>query len=250
VTTLERLKTQGQRLFAARSFVPIAILPLVLLAMPEAWRARASNSEATASVWLAVSFALGLAGLLVRGAALAFAPEGTSSRDTHRLRAPSLNTTGMYSIVRNPLYLGNGLMWLGAVASLGLWWLALLTALLYWLYIERVILVEESFLEGQFGQEFTEWAQRTPAFVPNPSSWRPATGPFSFRRLSSEHNGLLGFVVTVTVLSLGVDVIAGGRSFSDWRTDHGMLIAILAGAVMLSVVALMLKRRSRDKQGT
>ncbi len=160
--------------------------------MPEAWRVRSSTSTATSDVWFVVSFALGLTGLFIRAAALAFAPEGTSSRDTHQLRAPSLNTTGMYSIVRNPLYVGNALLWLGAVASLGLWWLVALTALLYWLYIERVILVEEGFLEGQFGRQFTEWASGTPAFVPNPSSWRPASGTFSWRRLSSEHNGLLG----------------------------------------------------------
>ena len=70
--------------------------------------------------WLVASVAIGLAGLAVRAVAVAYAPDGTSSRDTHRMRAPSLNTTGLYSVVRNPLYLGNGLMWLGAVASLGL----------------------------------------------------------------------------------------------------------------------------------
>jgi protein-S-isoprenylcysteine O-methyltransferase Ste14 len=245
VTTLERLRSQGQRLFAARSFVPIAILPLAVLAMPEAWRVRASGSAVSSSIWLAVSLVLGAAGLAIRAAALAFAAEGTSSRDTHRLRAPSLTTTGMYSIARNPLYLGNALMWVGAVASLGLWWLVVITALLYWLYIERVILVEEVFLQDQFGPAFSEWAKRTPAFVPKLSAWSPATGAFSWRRLSSEHNGVLGFLFSVTLFSAGVEVLFGRRPLADWRADHWALIATLVAAVALSVAAVILKRVTR-----
>jgi protein-S-isoprenylcysteine O-methyltransferase Ste14 len=245
VTTLERLKWQGQRLFAARSIVPLAILPLVALAMPEAWRVRSATNPATSAVWLAVAVALGAIGLIVRAAALAFAPEGTSSRDTHQLRAPSLNTTGMYSIVRNPLYVGNALMWLGAVASLGLWWLVALTALLYWLYIERVILVEEGFLEGEFREQFIEWAKHTPAFVPNVGGWRPAAGLFSWKRLSNEHNGLLGFFATLTVLSLAVEVVTGGRPFAEWRASHPGLIAALFASLGLSVVLVTSKRLAR-----
>ena len=222
------------------------MLPLVFLAMPEAWRVRSSSSSAITQAWFAVAVLLGLSGIGLRAAALAFAPDGTSSRDTHRLRAPSLNTTGMYSIVRNPLYVGNALMWIGAVASLGLWWLVALTALLYWLYIERVILVEEGFLEGQFGPEFTDWASRTPAFVPNPSAWRPAIGAFSWRRLSSEHNGLLGFVLAMVVFSVGVEVIAGRRTFTEWRMAHSLLIAMLLGSAALSTVLVVSKRLARS----
>jgi protein-S-isoprenylcysteine O-methyltransferase Ste14 len=223
---------------------------LIVLAMPAAWRMQSSTSAAASRAWLAVSFAAGFIGILIRAAALAFAPEGTSSRDTHQLRAPSLNTTGMYSIVRNPLYLGNALLWLGAVASLGLWWLVVLIALLYWLYIERVILVEESFLEREFGRQFTDWAAETPAFVPNPALWRPAVGRFSWRRLSTEHNGLLGFVAAVTLFSVGVEVIVGQRPFSAWRADHSVLIAMLVGALALSAAAILLKlRRGTARSG-
>ena len=221
------------------------MLPLVILAMPEAWRVR-SASETIANAWLAVAVVLGLAGLAIRASALAFAPEGTSSRDTHQLRAPSLNTTGTYSIVRNPLYLGNGLMWGGAVASLGLWWLVAITALVYWLYIERVILVEETFLESQFGGEFTAWAARTPAFLPWPSAWRPPAGTFSWRRLSSEHNGLLGFLFSVALFSLAVEVLIGNRPLASWRSDHAILVAALIGALLLSILLVGIKRVTRN----
>lgn len=213
--------------------------------MPEAWRMHSSRSPELSRLWLIAALGIGSFGLIIRAAAVAFAPEGTSSRDTHQLRAPSLNTTGMYSVVRNPLYLGNALMWLGAVASLGLWWLVALTAALYWLYIERVILVEESFLETEFGRAFNEWADRTPAFVPNLSCWRPASSTLSWRRVSAEHNGLLGFLLAVSLFSLGVEVIVGRRAWSDWQADHWMMVAALATALTLSVVLVIAKRVTR-----
>ncbi|MGB8874133.1 MAG: hypothetical protein WCC75_12145, partial [Desulfobaccales bacterium] len=40
-------------------------------------------------------------------------PRGTSGRNTQGQVAETLNTTGIYSLVRNPLYLGNFLIWLG-----------------------------------------------------------------------------------------------------------------------------------------
>src|SRR3954463_3031218 len=98
----------GHRFFKSRSLVPFSLLPVAILALPEASRvsARLGDSGNLAVQWLSLSVAF--AGLLVRCAAVAHAPDGTSSRNTRALLAPSLNTTGVYSIVRHPLYLGAG----------------------------------------------------------------------------------------------------------------------------------------------
>jgi protein-S-isoprenylcysteine O-methyltransferase Ste14 len=242
VTTIDRLKAQGQRLFAARSVVPLALLPIIAVALPEAWRVASTHSPLVCRIWISASLMAGFAGLTLRVMAVAFAPDGASSRDTHQLRATSLTTTGVYSVVRNPLYLGNALMWLGAVGSLRLWWLVLVTALLYWLYIERVIVVEETFLERTFGERFSDWASRTPAFVPNVSLWRRPAGAFSWRRLATEHNGLLGFLATVAMLRIAVDVVVGGRTWSEWRVEHTGLLGLLGAALVLSLVLIALKR--------
>ena len=185
MTLTERLAQQGRRLFAFRSVVPLLLLPVVVLAMPASWQAEAWLGPTGALVvqWLAVGIAC--AGVLLRCAAVGFAPDGTSSRDTHRLRAPALNTTGMYSVVRHPLYLGNALMWIGVAMSLRVWWLVVIVALVYWIYIERVMLVEEAFLRQTFGVTFEAWAVRTPAFVPRFSRWTRPTGSFSWKRLAA-----------------------------------------------------------------
>ncbi|MFA5907825.1 MAG: isoprenylcysteine carboxylmethyltransferase family protein [Vicinamibacterales bacterium] len=239
----ERLSSQGRRLFASRSVVPLVLLPVVLLAMPESWRVEAWLGPTWTLVvqWLALSVAF--AGVAVRCTAVGFAPDGTSSRDTHRLRAPALNSTGMYSIVRHPLYLGSGLMWVGAAMSLRVWWLVVIVALVYWLYIERVMLVEEAFLRQTFRETFDAWAARTPAFVPRPSQWKSPAGPFLWKRVLSEHNGLLGVAVVIPLLEFLEDQQHGGESLAMWSRDHFDLVILLVAGVVISSISTIVRRR-------
>src|SRR6185436_2479596 len=232
----------GHRLFKSRSLVPLVLLPVVVLALPESARlaVRLGDSGTLDVEWLALSIAF--AGLLVRCAAIAYAPDGTSSRDTRALRSSSLNTTGMYSIVRHPLYLGAGLMWIGIATSLRVWWLVAIVALAYWLYVERLMIVEEAFLTDQFPVEFSRWASRTRAFLPRPSDWVPSTGPFQFKRLSSEHNALLTIGVAFPLLQYLANLFGPGLSWHDWHARHGGLMTLFDITVAISVLCILLRR--------
>ena len=244
MTLADRLREDGRRLFESRSVIPIVILPLLVLALPESWRAEEALGERGSALveWLA--FAVAFAGLAVRCVTVAFAPEGTSSRDTRAFRAPSLNTTGAYSLVRHPLYLGAGLMWVGVATSLRVWWFALLVALMYWIYVERLMLTEEAFLDGQFGEQFRRWAAQTPAFLPSLSGWRPATGEIQWRRLLSEHNGLLGLSFAFLIMQVLEDQLFEREPWPAWYADHANLVVLLGLAVAISLVAIVIRRRT------
>ena len=243
MTLTDRLAQQGRRLFAFRSVVPLVLLPVVVLAMPESWQAEAwlGPAGALAVQWLAIGVAC--TGVVIRCAAVGFAPDGTSSRDTHRLRAPALNTTGMYSVVRHPLYLGNALMWLGVAMSSRVWWLVLIVALVYWIYIERVMLVEEAFLRQTFGATFEAWAVGTPAFVPRFSHWAPSTELFIWKRVLSEYNGLLSLALVIPLLEFLEDQQHGGESLAVWSREHRDLVILLAAGLVVSGVSMVLRRR-------
>ena len=73
-----------------------------------------------------------------------------------------------------------------------------IVALAYGLYVERLMIVEEAFLADHFPAEFPRWASRTRAFLPRLSDWIPSTGPLQYKRVSSEHNGLLTIAVAFT----------------------------------------------------
>jgi len=51
----------------------------------------------------------------------------------------------MYSMVRNPLYLGNFFMGLAPVLFMHTWWLCVIYVLAFILYYERIIVKEEAF---------------------------------------------------------------------------------------------------------
>ena len=51
-------------------------------------------------------------GEAIRIFTVAYTPAGTSGRNTKQQLADTLNTTGIYSLLRHPLYLGNFFMFL------------------------------------------------------------------------------------------------------------------------------------------
>lgn len=135
-------------------------------------------------------------GLVVRAAVVGYAPVGTSGRNTKTgQRADVLNTTGMYSLVRHPLYLANFLMWIGVSLYCMLWWLTALFALIFWLYYERIMYAEEEFLRRRFGEAYLQWADRTPAFIPKLGPWVKPELSFSPRSvLRREYPGLFATI--------------------------------------------------------
>ena len=242
MTVAERMLANGHRLFKSRSLVPLALLPVVVLALPESARVAARLRDSGNRDLQLLALSIAFAGLLIRCAAVAYSPDGTSSRDTRAMRAAALNTTGMYSIVRHPLYLGAGLIWVGIAVSLGVWWLAIIVALAYWIYVERLMLVEEAFLAEQFPVEFSRWASRTRAFLPRPSDWIPSTGSVQFKRLSSEHNALLTIGVALPVLQYLANLLGDGLSWHDWSARHHALKMLLETTVVISVLCVALRR--------
>ena len=60
-----------------------------------------------------LSIIISFFGMSVRFYTVGITPAGTSGRNRSKQIADKLNTRGMYSITRNPLYFGNYLIWLG-----------------------------------------------------------------------------------------------------------------------------------------
>jgi protein-S-isoprenylcysteine O-methyltransferase Ste14 len=192
-------------------------------------------------MWEIVCLTIALAGLAFRSFAVGTTPAGTSGRNTQTQVADVLNTTGMYSIVRHPLYVGNYCMWLGVALFPRIWWLPLVVTLIFWLYYERIMFAEEEFLRQRFGESFEEWAARTPAFLPNTALWMPASLPFSWRTvLRREYSGLYGLIGSFMLLELVGDCMEHGRLVVDpvWGVMFGAMTLVF-------IVLVLLKRHTR-----
>lgn len=71
--------------------------------------------------------------------------------------ANSLQTTGIYSISRNPMYTGLLFLYIGLSFLLGNWWNLILLPLLFFILQEYVIKREEQYLNRRFGKPYLDY---------------------------------------------------------------------------------------------
>ena len=168
----EEIEAQGSWLFRWRSYLPLLISPVLLIALRSIGSLDKIIGHIATEFYDGACIVISLAGLLIRCITVGYIPDGTSGRNTKGQRAETLNTTGIYSMVRHPLYLGNFFISMGIALFIQVWWLIIITALAFWLYYERIMFVEEEFLRRKFGTLYMQWAEKTPAFIPNLRLWQ------------------------------------------------------------------------------
>lgn len=227
----EKMRRSGSHLFRRRSFVLLVFLPLIVLAISRAEPLERQFGDRVGDLYEVACLALVVAGLALRAFTVGYAPRGTSGRNTERQVASTLNTSGMYSLSRNPLYLANSMVYLGVILSTQDLMLALVVAMFLALYYERIILAEESFLAERFGQAYFSWAARVPVFLPRFRGWERPALAFSFRSvLRREYPTWLGAVLVLAAIDLGADRFGGEVDDDGWVTIAGL--AVLAYLVL------------------
>ncbi|MBM4275882.1 MAG: hypothetical protein FJ134_15685 [Deltaproteobacteria bacterium] len=211
----EQFEKTGAWLFQWRSYLPLLLIGLFFLAFLEIGYPYGHHWWDLP--WEMLCLLVSLAGLGIRMLTVGQVPFGTSGRNTKNQVARVLNTAGMYSVVRNPLYLGNFIIWLGVSLFLRRWWFTLLITLIFWLYYERIVYAEESFLRKKFGEQFTQWASNTPAFLPDLRKWRKSALPFSWKvALRKEYSTFFAIITTFTVIKFVGLIITHKTLMIDW----------------------------------
>ncbi len=201
----DRFQKDGDFLFRYRSYLPLFIIPVFILCLLsfEQYLIFPVFDYINGYNILLVLLALivGILGQFIRALVAGYVPSGTSGRNTHAQVAQTLNTTGMYSICRNPLYLGNFFMWLSPVLLLGNWLFVACFILGFWLYYERIIYAEESFLTQKFKQAYLDWASNTPAFIPRFSSYTKSSLDLSIKSMIlREYHSVFGLTSSLFVV--------------------------------------------------
>ena len=79
--------------------------------------------------------------------------------------ASSLQTSGIYSISRNPMYLGLLLTYLGIALIFGNWWTIFLIPLLIGLIHYFIILPEERYLLRAFGEDYADYKKKVRRWI-------------------------------------------------------------------------------------
>jgi protein-S-isoprenylcysteine O-methyltransferase Ste14 len=219
----------GHWLFRWRGFLPVCFVALILPALYE-YHYPYGTHEGLLISW-GVCIAISMIGVVIRAYTVGYAAKGTSGRNTKEGQvAETLNTTGIYSIVRNPLYLGNFFIMLGQVAFLGSAWCLVVYMLSFWLYYERIIMAEEDFLRKKFGSDYEAYALRTPAFIPNLALWTKTALPYSLKfMIRKECHGLLVMMLIYAIVGLTCDYRAHDGDFlylKLWSLVAGITVVV------------------------
>jgi protein-S-isoprenylcysteine O-methyltransferase Ste14 len=241
----DRLARQGNVLFRWRSYLPLMLIPLMLVGLPQSGTLERVFGSAAETAWDGFAALLACLGVVGRVATVGFVPAGTSGRNVHGQRADALNTTGLYSVVRNPLYLGNLTILTAFALETMVWWIAPLAAVAGLLYYERIVYAEEGFLAEKYGRAYSDWAAVTPAFVPDFSRWRRPALPFCWRTaLRREYHGLLVVVGGLTAIEVLTDIIGEGETPMQWAAHEGGWVWFFAIGMLLYASLRTIRKRT------
>ncbi len=237
----ETYEKQGAFLFRWRSYLPLLAAPLVIAAFLDPHYASHAFRGSASDLWELFCILVSLTGLGIRCLVAGYVPEGTSGRNTLTQAADVLNTRGMYSLVRNPLYLGNFLIILGLLLFTQVWWFCAAGTAIFWIFYERIIYTEEEFLRQKFGTAFTSWALKTPVFIPKLSGWQRPALPYAWKTvLRREHSTQFGVVSALSVLGVTADLLTvpGHKVAPGWWVFWGI-------SLFLYLVLRFMKKKTR-----
>ncbi|MCL5268829.1 MAG: isoprenylcysteine carboxylmethyltransferase family protein [Bacteroidetes bacterium] len=140
-------------LFTYRSYTPIPFLIVMVI------------FSAPTVESLVIGLVLALAGELIRLWGVSYA--GSETRTTGAVGGTHLITSGPYAYVRNPLYIGNILMYfgIGVMANALMPYLPLVALVYFAFQYSSIVRLEETYLSSTFSN-WQEYASNVRRFVP------------------------------------------------------------------------------------
>jgi protein-S-isoprenylcysteine O-methyltransferase Ste14 len=197
MTTQNRSEKLGNQFFKYRGQIPVLFFLLAFFLMHYF---PAQNKWLDQSNTL-IAVSLVVLGHLIRALAVGKRAAHTSGRNRDEQVAEALNSTGIYSMVRHPLYLGNITTYMGWVVFTGIDWLIPTMLFGFLFYYRFIIYAEEQFLTRKFGQDYLDWKSATPLLLPAFWKFKANPQPFSFKTvLENEYSGIAASMTTAWVL--------------------------------------------------
>jgi protein-S-isoprenylcysteine O-methyltransferase Ste14 len=233
----------GNFLFRYRNLAfPLVILVLFLASPPPGEIAGSAVLEHAADV---IALLLALCGLTLRAAVIGYAyiKRGGVNKKVY---AKNLVTEGMFGVCRNPLYVGNLLIYTGVFAMHGNPWVAAIGIAAFVFMYQCIVSAEEDYLQTKFGAGYAAYRADIPRWLPRFGKFAEATDGmvFNLKRVIGKDYP----TISVTLIMLASVEIYEHLAGPDPSQAKPYLVLLAASIAVVGVMAGVI--RTLKKQGT
>jgi len=195
-----------------------------------------------------IGLAIALLGQFIRSANVGLEYIIRGGKD-HQVYAEKLVTEGLYSHVRNPMYVANFFLVLGMAIASNSWVFLLLGIPIVVLMHSAIIAAEEDFLRNKFGAEFDAFCARSPRWLPRLSGLAATLRGMRFnwrRMLVQEYQKAFDWVAALALVV--IVKIALAQALQAHSVVVGLMVAVIGVRVVLYASARMVS--AADKAAT
>jgi len=183
--------------------------------------------------------------IILLGFLFRIAARGHKAEISHR--GESLIKDGLYGLMRHPMYFGTFFIGLGIVLVLFQWWAFLLFLAVFLLIYAPQTNREEDNLFRRFGQEYKNYCQTTPRYIPDLAGWFEKDLRdylfFNWSWLKKE----LPSLITVTAIVIAIETWHDRRLFGykECTKELGELLLVIVFFMIISGLFYAGKNRPR-----
>lgn len=229
----------GDFLFKYRNLLfPLMLVALFATHTPPSEYAGSHNYEVAKdvfAVWIVLS------GLMLRAAVIGFKyiKRGGLNKQVY---ADTLVTEGFFATCRNPLYVGNMLIYTGVLLMHGSPFVFVVGLLMFCFIYTAIIAAEEYFLRGKFGAEFEAYCREVPRWIPKFSRLDVSGMEFNMNRvIAKDYTTMANAVFAVVGLELWEQIEANPTS--NHNVEWAVFISLLVAPLLWMKLVKCVKKR-------
>jgi protein-S-isoprenylcysteine O-methyltransferase Ste14 len=232
----------GNFLFRYRNRVfPFFILALFILAVPPT---KLFENEVLEDAKDLVALVIALAGLTLRAATIGFAYIKRGGVDK-KVYADRLVTGGMFGLCRNPLYLGNIVVYTGVFLMHGSPLVFVLGVASYLFIYWCIVSAEEVYLAGRFGEDYRAYCAEVPRWLPKLSRFRRSTAGMDFnirRVILKDYTTIAASLIALALTEIYEYIVLSDLAVHLTALEIYGSLVVLVG-LMAALVRISKKRR-------
>ena len=221
------------------------VFPILVLLLFLAWPPRNMGSPALEHIKDAIALLVALTGLALRGTVIGYAyiKRGGVNKKVY---AKHLVTEGMFGICRNPLYVGNLLIYTAVFLMHGNPIVALIGIASFLFIYQCIVYAEEDYLQDKFGEAYRAYCADVPRWLPRFGKYAEAIDGMAFnlkRVISKDYS-----TISATLIGLALVKIYEHLAGPDPSQGRAYLLLLAASIGLVGLTAGVI--RALKKRGS